>query len=69
MERGLVFLSKLNFGADFSVFFFYVIPIGVDRFPVELHLVHKSVDGNITVVAVLYQFGRADPFLIRVIYE
>lgn len=36
-----------------------------ESFPVELHLVHKSVDGNITVVAVLYQFGRADPFLIR----
>ncbi|KAG6512853.1 hypothetical protein ZIOFF_030987 [Zingiber officinale] len=38
-----------------------------ERFPVELHLVHKSVDGNITVVAVLYQFGRADPLLIQVI--
>ncbi|XP_042385459.1 alpha carbonic anhydrase 1, chloroplastic-like isoform X1 [Zingiber officinale] len=36
-----------------------------ERFPVELHLVHKSVDGNITVVAVLYQFGRADPLLIQ----
>jgi len=33
------------------------------RFPVELHMVHASDDGNVTVVATLYRFGRPDPFL------
>ncbi|XP_078440869.1 alpha carbonic anhydrase 1, chloroplastic-like [Wolffia australiana] len=33
------------------------------RYPVELHLVHVSEDGNISVVAVLYKYGHADPFL------
>ncbi|KAF3772918.1 Alpha carbonic anhydrase 1 [Nymphaea thermarum] len=33
------------------------------RFPVELHLVHESDDGSISVVAILYAYGDADPFL------
>ncbi|CAL9766431.1 unnamed protein product [Musa acuminata subsp. burmannicoides] len=37
-----------------------------ERFPVELHLVHSSDDGNITVVAILYQFGHPDPFLFQI---
>uniref|UniRef100_A0A1D1ZJB0 Carbonic anhydrase n=1 Tax=Anthurium amnicola TaxID=1678845 RepID=A0A1D1ZJB0_9ARAE len=32
------------------------------RYPVELHLLHASDDGNISVVAILYDYGRADPF-------
>ena len=32
----------------------------------EMHLVHVSADKNITVVAVLYEYGRADPFLLQV---
>jgi len=38
------------------------------RFPVELHMVHASDDGNVTVVATLYRFGRPDPFLSQVTY-
>ena len=37
------------------------------RFPVELHMVHASDDGNVTVVAMLYRFGRPDPFLSQVL--
>nr|CAB3486986.1 unnamed protein product [Digitaria exilis] len=37
--------------------------INGQRFPVELHMVHASDDGNVTVVAMLYRFGRPDPFL------
>jgi carbonic anhydrase len=38
------------------------------RFPVELHMVHASDDGNATVVAMLYRFGRRpDPLLWQAI--
>lgn len=37
------------------------------RFPVELHMVHASDDGNVTVVAMLYRFGRPDPLLWQVL--
>lgn len=40
--------------------------INGQRFAVELHLVHSSDDGNITVVAFLYRFGRPDPFLLQI---
>ncbi|KAK1311366.1 Bifunctional monodehydroascorbate reductase and carbonic anhydrase nectarin-3 [Acorus calamus] len=33
------------------------------RYPVELHLVHMSKDGDIAVVAILYNLGHPDPFL------
>ncbi|XP_078447540.1 alpha carbonic anhydrase 1, chloroplastic-like [Wolffia australiana] len=33
------------------------------QYPVEMHLVHLSETGDISVVAVLYKYGRADPFL------
>ncbi|KAJ0976722.1 hypothetical protein J5N97_012196 [Dioscorea zingiberensis] len=36
------------------------------RHPVELHLVHFSDDGNITVVAVLYKFGSEDKLLLQI---
>ncbi|RWR83591.1 alpha carbonic anhydrase 1, chloroplastic isoform X1 [Cinnamomum micranthum f. kanehirae] len=36
------------------------------RFPAELHLVHRSDDGNISVVAIMYKFGDPDPFLIQI---
>jgi hypothetical protein len=29
-------------------------------------VVHSSDDGNVTVVAILYRFGRPDPFLWQV---
>ncbi|KAL6005308.1 hypothetical protein ACLOJK_005872 [Asimina triloba] len=35
------------------------------RFPVELHLVHQSDDGNLAVMAVLYKHGDADDFLTQ----
>ncbi|KAL6885908.1 hypothetical protein ACP4OV_010169 [Aristida adscensionis] len=40
--------------------------INGQRFPVELHMVHASDDGNITVVATLFRFGRPDPFLLQI---
>ncbi|KAK1264160.1 Bifunctional monodehydroascorbate reductase and carbonic anhydrase nectarin-3 [Acorus gramineus] len=33
------------------------------RYPVELHLVHRSEDNDIAVVAILYNLGDPDPFL------
>ncbi|WVZ85545.1 hypothetical protein U9M48_032462 [Paspalum notatum var. saurae] len=36
------------------------------RFPVELHMVHASDDGNVSVVAVLYRFGKPDPFVWQI---
>ncbi|KAM0939721.1 putative carbonic anhydrase [Dioscorea sansibarensis] len=36
------------------------------RHPVELHLVHFSDDGNITVIAVLYKYGDEDKLLIKI---
>ncbi|XP_068661711.1 alpha carbonic anhydrase 1, chloroplastic-like [Aristolochia californica] len=33
------------------------------RHPAELHLLHRSDDGEISVVAILYKLGDADPFL------
>ncbi|KAJ6850494.1 putative alpha carbonic anhydrase 1, chloroplastic [Iris pallida] len=33
------------------------------RYPVELHLVHKTLEGDIAVVAVLYEYGHPDAFL------
>ncbi|KAK3154259.1 hypothetical protein QOZ80_2BG0188260 [Eleusine coracana subsp. coracana] len=36
------------------------------RFAVELHMVHYSEDGDITVVAILYRYGRPDPFLFQI---
>ncbi|CAA6668494.1 unnamed protein product [Spirodela intermedia] len=35
------------------------------RYPMEMHLVHASDDGNISVVSILYQYGHADPFLYQ----
>ena len=37
-----------------------------DRFAMELHMVHFTEDGNITVVAILYRYGKPDPFLFQV---
>ncbi|KAF3320739.1 alpha carbonic anhydrase 1 [Carex littledalei] len=37
-----------------------------ERFDVELHMVHKNDEGNITVVAILYRYGRHDPFLDKI---
>ncbi|XP_039803984.1 alpha carbonic anhydrase 7-like [Panicum virgatum] len=36
--------------------------INGQRFPLELHLVHKSADGGIAVIGILYQLGAADSF-------
>lgn len=40
--------------------------INGQRFAVELHMVHHSDDGNITVIAVLYRHGKPDPFLFQI---
>ena len=37
-----------------------------DRFAMELHMVHFTEEGNITVVAILYRYGKPDPFLFQV---
>ncbi|XP_038978842.1 alpha carbonic anhydrase 1, chloroplastic-like [Phoenix dactylifera] len=36
------------------------------RFAVELHMVHMSDNGRIAVVAILYQIGRRDPFVVQI---
>lgn len=36
------------------------------QFPVELHLVHKSEDGDFSVVAILYQYGNPDPLVTKI---
>ncbi|WOL02292.1 alpha carbonic anhydrase 1, chloroplastic isoform X2 [Canna indica] len=38
---------------------------GERRFPVELHLVHRSEGGGIAVVAILYKYGHPDSFLLQ----
>ncbi|XP_034692782.1 alpha carbonic anhydrase 1, chloroplastic [Vitis riparia] len=35
------------------------------QYPAELHLVHRTDDGNIAVVGILYQYGDADPLLSK----
>ncbi|PAN41370.1 hypothetical protein PAHAL_8G038600 [Panicum hallii] len=34
------------------------------RFPLELHLVHRSADGGLAVIAVLYKVGHAESFYV-----
>ncbi|CAN6348902.1 unnamed protein product [Urochloa humidicola] len=36
--------------------------INGQRFPLELHLVHKSADGAVAVIGILYQIGAPDSF-------
>lgn len=43
-----------------------VLTPAFDRFPVELQLIHKSDDGNIAVVAIMYDYGHPDAFLLQV---
>ncbi|XP_071723231.1 alpha carbonic anhydrase 7-like [Rutidosis leptorrhynchoides] len=33
------------------------------RYNMEAHLVHKSRDGKVAVISILYKFGQPDPFL------
>ncbi|KAK6944055.1 Alpha carbonic anhydrase domain [Dillenia turbinata] len=33
------------------------------RYPVELHLVHKTSEGDITVIGILFRYGGEDPIL------
>ncbi|RLM80221.1 alpha carbonic anhydrase 1, chloroplastic-like [Panicum miliaceum] len=40
--------------------------INGERFAMELHMVHFTEDGNITVVAILYRYGKPDPFLFQI---
>ncbi|XP_042402903.1 alpha carbonic anhydrase 1, chloroplastic-like [Zingiber officinale] len=35
-------------------------------FPVELQLIHQSSDNHIAVVAILYQYGSPDAFLLQI---
>ncbi|KAL6998050.1 carbonic anhydrase, partial [Sarracenia purpurea var. burkii] len=35
-------------------------------FDAELHMVHKGSDGNLAVVAILYEAGRADPLIAKI---
>ncbi|GJN13762.1 hypothetical protein PR202_gb00504 [Eleusine coracana subsp. coracana] len=39
--------------------------INGQRFPIELHLVHKNDAGNLAVIAILYQFGAPDSFYFQ----
>ncbi|CAN1745862.1 hypothetical protein LINPERHAP1_LOCUS2591 [Linum perenne] len=40
--------------------------IQIYRFEMELHMVHKTSNGTIAVVAFMYMFGESDPFLTKV---
>lgn len=40
--------------------------VGGKSFPLEGHLVHADKDGNLAVVAVMYQLGAANPLLAKV---
>jgi carbonic anhydrase len=40
--------------------------INGQRFPLELHLVHKSADGAVAVIGILYQLGAPDSFYYQV---
>lgn len=40
--------------------------INGQRFAVELHMVHHADDGSISVVAILYRYGKPDPFLFQI---
>ncbi|KAL1554653.1 carbonic anhydrase [Salvia divinorum] len=37
------------------------------RFNLELHMVHKSSQGKFVVIAILYDLGRSDPFLDKIL--
>lgn len=37
--------------------------LGGRRYPMELHLVHRSADGRLAVVGVFMEYGRANPVL------
>ncbi|KAK9170402.1 hypothetical protein Syun_002542 [Stephania yunnanensis] len=37
-----------------------------ERFPLELHMVHKAPDGSITVVAIFFRYGNPDALLKQV---
>ncbi|XP_057770374.1 alpha carbonic anhydrase 4-like isoform X2 [Salvia miltiorrhiza] len=41
--------------------------IGGRRYDLELHMVHRSSEGQTAVIAVLYNIGRSDPFLDKVL--
>ncbi|KAI4341970.1 hypothetical protein MLD38_026637 [Melastoma candidum] len=36
------------------------------RYALELHLVHSARNGSLAVIAILYDYGRADPFIAKV---
>ncbi|XP_071719947.1 alpha carbonic anhydrase 1, chloroplastic-like isoform X2 [Rutidosis leptorrhynchoides] len=40
--------------------------LGGVRYDAELHLVHKSVDGEVSVIGVLYRYGHPDPLLSKI---
>jgi carbonic anhydrase len=43
--------------------------INGQRYPLEMHLVHKSdAGGDLAVIAVLYQYGAPDSFYFQVPY-
>ncbi|XP_057954604.1 alpha carbonic anhydrase 1, chloroplastic [Malania oleifera] len=36
------------------------------QYPAELHLVHMAADGSASVVAILFRYGKEDPFLTKI---
>lgn len=54
----------------FYIFFFFLgllDPFLFCRLKMEIHLLHKSSEGHIAVIGILYKLGRPDPFLAKVI--
>ncbi|XP_077214063.1 alpha carbonic anhydrase 7-like [Tasmannia lanceolata] len=41
--------------------------INGQRYDLELHMVHQSIDGKIAVVGILYHLGNPDPFLSKLL--
>jgi carbonic anhydrase len=41
--------------------------INGQRYPLEVHLVHKSGAGDLAVIGILYQYGAPDSFYFQVV--
>ncbi|KAG9140083.1 hypothetical protein Leryth_021113, partial [Lithospermum erythrorhizon] len=50
-----------------SLYYLFFYPLLLFFYDLEGHLVHKSADGGIAVIGILYKIGRADRFLSQVI--
>ncbi|KAF9610943.1 hypothetical protein IFM89_025852 [Coptis chinensis] len=59
-----LFNVELQFGKEVGE-----VTIDGNNYDAEFHMVHASEDGNITVMAILYECGASDPFLDQIICQ